>query len=240
VDIRIRLDDRAAAAAGGAAGILAGAVAAVFLLRRKARVQAACWALAGRPVAYRLHLHGTGIELASWERNLVAECMITDAPYDGIRIGPVEPRPDEGGSVIRDTVVMRSGGGIHFGPAGSGHAPLFPEPGGPGNQPEGLKTLAEMAAQFAGVPNAPSDFGADEAEISAEEDATGYHLLTAVCGNGHEFESARFARLGGRASITLRTPALIPEACPECGGPGKIPAGRYSIQDGTVVREDIT
>jgi hypothetical protein len=108
MDIHIRLDDRIAAAAGGAIGGLGCVAAAAVLLRRTARVQAALWALLGRPVAYRLHLHGTGIELAPWERNLVAECVIRDAPYDAVRIGPVEPRLDEGGSVIRDTMTMRA------------------------------------------------------------------------------------------------------------------------------------
>jgi hypothetical protein len=227
MDIRIRLDDRLAAAAGGAAGVLGCAAAAAVLARRKARVQAARYALLGRPVAFRLHLRGTGIELAPWEKNLVSECMITDVPADGIRIGPVEPRPDEGGSIIRDTTVMRSGTGARFGP--------------PGEPPERLKTMAGIAARFSDIPGEPSGFGVDEAEISSEEDATGYHLLTAACENGHQFESVKSARLGGRASITLRTPAVLrgAAACPECGGDAVIPAGRYSVQDGTVIREDV-
>jgi hypothetical protein len=227
VDIRIRLDDRLAAAAGGAIGILGCTAAAAVLARRKARVQAARYALLGRPVAYRLHLHGTGIELAPWERNLVSECVIRDAPYDGVRIGPAEQRPDEGGSIIRDTTVMRSGG--------AGVRVPFSNPD------DGLLTLADLAARFSGILGEPSDFGADEAEISSEEDATGYHLLTAACENGHEFESTKFARLGGRASITLRTPAILrgAAACPECGGDAKIPAGRYSLQDGAVIREAV-
>lgn len=218
------------------------AAAAAVLARRKARVQAAWWALLGRPVAYRLHLHGTGIELAPWEKNLVAECVIRGAPEYGIRIGPVEQRPDQGGSVIKDTTVMRAGGG-------GIRVPFSPEPGepGPGEQasqpetPEGLKTLADLAAKFADVPGEPSDFGTDEAEISSEEDATGYHLLTATCQNGHEFESTKFARLGGRASITLRTPATLrgAAACPECGATAGIIAGRYSLSGGIVIREDV-
>jgi hypothetical protein len=236
MDIHIRLDDRVAAAAGGAIGIMGCAAAAAVLARRKARVQAAWWALLGRPVAYRLHLHGTGIELAPWDKNLVAECVIRDAPEYGIRIGPVEQRPDQGGSVIRDTTVMRSGGGISV---------LFsPEPGERTERPEtleGLMTLADLAAQFADIPGQPSDFGADEAEISSEEDATGYHLLTAVCQNGHEFESTKFARLGGRASITLRDTVLLrgAAACPECGSSATIPAGRYSLSGGIVIREAV-
>lgn len=109
MDIRIRLDDRIAAAGAGAAITLGCAGGAAILLRRHARVQAAWWALLGRPVAYRLHLHGTGIELAPWERNLVAECVIRDAPYYAIRVGQVEPRPAEGGSVIRDTTITGAG-----------------------------------------------------------------------------------------------------------------------------------
>ena len=104
--VSAQIDDRIVSAAGGAVATVGCAVATLVLLRRACRVQAARSALLGRPTAYRLHLHGTGIELAPWERNFVGECVVRRPPENAVRIAPdVPPRPGQGGgTVIRDSM----------------------------------------------------------------------------------------------------------------------------------------
>jgi hypothetical protein len=218
VKIAFQVDDRIATAAAGAIASIGAAAAAAVLLRRSARIQAARSALLGRPTAYRLHLRGTGIELAPWERNFVAEVVVRQPPENGVYMGPDVPvRPDLGGSVIRDSMFVGApGASIRFG-AGS-----------------------DVTA------DAPDDLlGADAAEAAwevmdryAQEGPVGdYKFLPAFCGDGHEFEAEGFARLRDRASITQRTPVAL--TCPECEGPAQIKPGRYFIRDGQVVREDL-
>ena len=108
--VAFQLNDRVASAACGAVASLACAVAALVLLRNTARVQAARSALLGRPTAYRLHLRGTGLEFASWERNFVGEVVLRNPPEFGIRLGDDVPGHQRGGSLIRDTTVIGAPG----------------------------------------------------------------------------------------------------------------------------------
>jgi hypothetical protein len=112
VKIALDVDDRILTAAGGAVAAAGCFTAALVLLRSTARVQAARSALLGRPTAYRLHLHGTGLEFASWERNFVGECVVRHPPEHGIRMADdVPPRPGQGGgSLFRDTSVIGAPG----------------------------------------------------------------------------------------------------------------------------------
>jgi hypothetical protein len=116
VKIAFQLDDRIATAAAGAIASLGAAATAAVLLRRSARIQAARSALLGRPTAYRLHLRGTGIELAPWERNFVGEVVVRQPPDDCVRITPDVPvRPDRQGTVIRDSMFVGApSAGIRF------------------------------------------------------------------------------------------------------------------------------
>jgi hypothetical protein len=225
VRVSAQIDDRIVSAAGGAVATVGCAVATLVLLRRACRVQAARSALLGRPTAYRLHLHGTGIELASWERNFVGECVVRRPPENAVRMAPdVPPRPGQGGgTVIRDSTFIGA-------PDAAVRVAAQDEP--PSTEDAGA--ARDLVNRYAGL--GPEDEVTDDPGLPDAEDATGRYRLPAVCDDGHQFE-ATYARLGGRSSITHRTPVRV--ECPECGGDGEVRAGRYSVVDGVVVREDV-
>jgi hypothetical protein len=143
--IVFQADDRIVAAAAGGIASLSLAAVALVKWRRGNRVQAARSALLGRPTAYRLHLHGTGIELAPWERNFVAECVVRHPPENAFRVGPVEPRPGEGdGSVIKDSQAhMAPGAGFRV-----DQAAVDEDSEGAGDEPAVDQTSADALAAW--------------------------------------------------------------------------------------------
>lgn len=210
--ITFSADDRVLAAGAGALAAVGAIAVTAVRLRGTARFQAARSALLGRPTAYRLHLHGTGIELAPWEHNFVGECVVRRAPESGIYIGPDVPhRPDQGSAVIRDSQIIGAGDcGIRY------SGPL------PDDEAEGFE----------------DEFADDEADDEpAAGEAKDYRALPAECVSGHVFADEKYGRIADQAEITHLTPVLV--ACPECGGLGEIKAGRYFLRDGEMVREDI-
>lgn len=212
------LDDRIASAAAGAAAITGCAAAALVLLRSTARVQAARSALLGRPTAYRLHLRGTGIELAPWERNFVGEVVVRQPPQDCLYIGKDVPvRDGLGGSLIRDSMFTGApGAGVHV-DMGADQDVTADETG-----PEGAEEAWDLMNRYA-------DLG--------PEPKQGPFPLPALCDNGHEFADEKYGTIADQAQIFNHTPIGV--KCPECGGHAEIAAGHYFIRDGQVVREDI-
>jgi hypothetical protein len=219
VKIALDVDDRILTAAGGAVAAAGCAAAALVLLRSTARVQAARSALLGRPTAYRLHLRGTGIELAPWERNFVGEVVVRQPPGNGIYIGPDVPvRPERQGTTIRDSMFTGApGAGVRVDMGAD------PDVTADEADPEGAEEAWDLMNRYA-------DMG--------PEPEPGPFPLPALCDNGHEFADKKYGTIADRASITHLTPVGV--KCPECGDHAEIAAGRYFIRDGQVVREDIS
>jgi hypothetical protein len=219
VKVAFQLDDRVASAACGAAASLTLATAALVLLRNRARVQAARSALLGRPTAYRLHLRGTGIELAPWERNFVGEVVVRQPPQDCLYIGKDVPVGAHlGGSLIRDSMFTGA-------PGAGVHVDMGADPDVTADEAhyEGEEAAWDLMDRYAGLAPEPKD---------------GPFPLPAVCDNGHEFADEKYGTIADRAQIFNHTPIGV--KCPECGGHAEIAAGHYFIRDGQVVREDIT
>lgn len=219
------VSDRVVAAAAGACALWGGraAVRASRRLRTGARFQAARSAVLGRPTAYRLHLHGTGLEFAPWERNFVAECVLRGWPESGINVSPdVKPRPGQGDdSVFRDSMFIGDEqpgkSGMRFDAGKSGWD---------------LPQEAALSGPDADEPDPAA--GDDDAEPFAERRAEGWFLL-ARCPDGHRTPAVL---LPDGAPLTIH--ATLRAYCAECGREGAyIQAGRYFIVDGRLIREDV-
>jgi hypothetical protein len=227
----LSIDDRILTAAGGALATVGCAAFALHRMRGQTRIQAAWSALLGRPTAYRLHLRGTGIELAPWERNFVGEVVVRKPPEDCIYIGDDIPGQRRG-SVIRNSLFTGAPRyGVHLSgaqdslisdnsvigdPADAGAAGLQ------GDEPED------------GAPGLDEADEIDEGEVSLAEDAMARYWLPASCVYRHEFAAEEYARLGGRASITLSYPVTV--KCPVCQESAEIKPGCYHLDGDRLVR----